>query len=53
MSSQYLPAFQELLKLRYGLFREIGTLRSRRDVMRMGRDLFLFTSGRLRGNRAP
>ena len=50
--AQYLPAFQELLQLRYGLFREIGTLRSRKDVMRMGRDFFLFASGRLRGNSA-
>lgn len=48
--AQYLPAFQELLQLRYGFFREIGTLRSRKDVMRMGRDFFLFSSGRLRGN---
>ena len=48
--SQYLPAFQNLLKLRYGLFRELGALRSRKDIMRMGRDFFLFTSGRLRRN---
>ena len=49
--AQYLPAFQELLKLRYGLYREVGTLRSRKDAMRMGRDFFLFTSGRLRGDK--
>lgn len=48
--AQYLPAFQDLLKLRYGLFREIGALRSRHDFMRMGRDFFLFNSGRLRGD---
>lgn len=48
--AQYLPAFQKLLDLRYGLFRELGTLRSRKDLMRMGRDFFLFNTGRLRGN---
>lgn len=46
----YLSAFQDLLKLRYGFFRELGTLRSRKDFMRMGRDFFSFTSGRLHGN---
>ncbi len=49
--NKYLPAFQELLKFDYHLLDEIRSLRSRRDFLRMGRDLFIFTNGLLRGQR--
>jgi LPS sulfotransferase NodH len=45
--ADYLPAFQRTLALRYGLLAELTSLRSRRDVLRMGRDLSIFWSGRL------
>ena len=48
---QYLPAFQQLLNFRYHLFSELGSLRSRKDLLRMGRDLFAFMNGKLRGQR--
>lgn len=47
----YLPAFQELFNYRYHLFAEIGSLRSRKDFLRMGRDLSVFLNGKLRGQR--
>jgi hypothetical protein len=50
--SQYLPAFHELFKFRYHLFAELGSLRSQKDVLRMGRDLSIFVNGKLRGQRA-
>ena len=49
---KYLPAFQQLLNFRYHLFAELGSLRSRKDFLRMGRDLAVFANGRLRGQRA-
>lgn len=42
----YLPAFRELLAFRYGLWREIRSLRSRKDFLRMGRDFSIFLRGR-------
>ncbi len=48
---EYLPAFQELLNFRYHLLSEISSLRSRRDIMRMGRDFFAFANGTLRKQR--
>jgi hypothetical protein len=45
--SAYLPAFQKTLSLRYGLLAEIKSIRSRRDLMRMGRDLGIFLRGRV------
>ena len=48
---KYLPAFRELFNFRYHLFTEIGSLRSRKDFMRMGRDLSIFINGKLRGQR--
>ena len=48
---RYLPAFQELLAFRYHLLDEIHSLRSRKDLLRMGRDCFIFLNGRLRGQR--
>jgi hypothetical protein len=49
--AHYLPAFHELLDLQYDLFAEIKSIRSRRDLMRMGRDLAIFTNGKLRRQR--
>jgi hypothetical protein len=50
-ASEYLPAFHDLLEYRYHFFSEIKSIRSRRDFMRMGRDLAIFTTGRLRHQR--
>lgn len=50
--SDYLPAFHELLDFDYHLWDEIRSLRSRRDVLRMGRDFFIFYRGLMRGQRA-
>lgn len=47
--AQYLPAFQDLLASRYQLLKEVPTIRSPKDVLRMGRDAFDFTAGYLRG----
>ncbi len=44
---EYLPAFQQTLALRYGLLAEIKSLRSRRDLLRLGRDLGIFLRGRI------
>lgn len=49
--TEYLPAFRELLSFRYHLFAELGSLRSQKDFMRMGRDLLVFMNGKLRGQR--
>lgn len=45
---QYLPAYRQMLRLEYGLGRELASLRSRKDVLRMGRDAWIFWTGRLR-----
>jgi len=49
--NKYLPAFHELLNFRYHLFAELGSLRSQKDFLRMGRDLAIFMNGKLRGQR--
>ena len=49
--SEYLSGFQELLEFDYHLWDEIRSLRSRRDVLRMGRDFFIFYNGLMRGQR--
>ncbi len=49
---KYLPAFHELLNFRYHLFAELGSLRSQKDFLRMGRDLAIFVNGKLRRQRA-
>ena len=49
--AQYLPAFQDLAGLRYQFFKELRTIHSRKDLLRMGRDYFSFTYGRLYGHR--
>ena len=43
----YLHAFREMLTFRYGLWREIGSLHSRKDFLRMGRDFAVFLRGRI------
>lgn len=45
--SEYLPAFNELLNFRYHLFTEIGSIRSQKDFLRMGRDLSIFMKGKM------
>lgn len=50
--ADYLPAFQQLLNFRYHLFAELGSLRSQKDFLRMGRDLSIFAKGKLLGQRA-
>jgi len=45
--AEFLPAFQKTLALRYGLFAELKSLKSRRDFLRMGRDLSIFLRGRV------
>ena len=49
---EYLPAFRELLDYRYHIFKELASLRSRKDLLRMGRDLAIFTNGKIRDQRA-
>ena len=49
---EFLPAFGELLEFDYHLWDEIRSLRSRRDVLRMGRDFYIFYNGLMRGQRA-
>lgn len=48
---EYLPAFRALLDYRYGLWREIRSLHSRKDFLRMGRDLWIFVRGGLLNQR--
>lgn len=48
----YLSAFQELLAFRYHLLDEIKSLRSRKDFLRMGRDLGIFLRGGIFHQRA-
>jgi hypothetical protein len=48
---EYIPAFEELLEFDYHLWDEIRSLRSRRDVLRMGRDFLIFYNGLMRGQR--
>ena len=45
--AQYLPAFREMLGLRYGFWQELRSLRSRKDLLRLGRDFSIFLQGRL------
>lgn len=43
----FLPAYRDLLRLRYRLWVELRSLRSRKDVGRMLRDLSIFTRGKI------
>jgi hypothetical protein len=49
--NEFIPAFEELLEFDYHLWDEIRSLRSRRDILRMGRDFFIFYNGLMRGHR--
>jgi hypothetical protein len=49
--AQFLGPFQELLALKYHTAREIRSIRSWRDFLRMGRDLRTFLAGRVRRQR--
>lgn len=49
--THYLPALQDTLSLRYHLLAEIRSLHSRKDLLRMGRDGWIFLSGWLRRQR--
>ena len=50
--SEYLPAFNELLEFEYHLWKEIRSLRSVKDFLRMGRDFRTFYYGLEEGRRA-
>lgn len=45
--AEYLPALRQMLALRYGLGRELFSLRSAKDAGRMLRDMRIFWTGRL------
>jgi hypothetical protein len=47
----YLAALQEMLSFRYHLWAEIRSLRSKKDLLRMLRDLSIFIAGRLEKKR--
>ncbi len=47
----YVEPFEQLLRFRYGLGRQLPTLRTPRDVGRTARDLASFTVSRMRGSR--
>ncbi len=47
----YLPAYRKLLRLEYGLGRELKALHSRKDLLRMMRDAWIFEWGKLGGAR--
>ncbi|MBN2549640.1 MAG: sulfotransferase [Anaerolineales bacterium] len=49
--ADYLPALQDTLALRYHPWAELRSLRSRKDLLRMGRDGWIFLQGRLRRQR--
>ncbi len=49
--SEYLPAFRELLDFDYHTWREIRSLRSVKDFLRMGRDFHIFFIGSFHGQR--
>ena len=49
--SEYLPAFNELLEFEYHLWKEIRSIRSLKDFLRMGRDFKVFYNGLEQGQR--
>jgi hypothetical protein len=49
--SEYLPAFNELLEFEYHLWKEIRSIRSLKDFLRMGRDFRVFYYGLEEGRR--
>ena len=50
--SEFLPAFNELLEFEYHLWKEIRSIRSLKDFLRMGRDFRIFYYGLEEGRRA-
>jgi Sulfotransferase domain len=50
--SEFLPAFDELLEFEYHLWKEIRSIRSLKDFLRMGRDFRIFYYGLEEGRRA-
>ncbi|MGW8250221.1 MAG: sulfotransferase, partial [Anaerolineales bacterium] len=50
--AEYLPALQKTLAFHYHTWDEVRSLRSRKDLLRMGRDWSTFLSGRL-GRKRP
>jgi hypothetical protein len=48
---KYLPAFQQLLDFDYHLLDEIRSIRSPKDLLRMGRDFAIFYRGLMQGQR--
>lgn len=44
--NEYLPALQRTMALRYGYLEELKSIKSGRDILRMGRDLGIFLRGR-------
>jgi hypothetical protein len=49
---KYLTALQETIKFKYHTIREVQSLRSLKDILRMGRDWSSFTYGRVKQQRA-
>jgi hypothetical protein len=45
--AEFLPGLQETISYRYHLYQEIKSLRSTKDLARMGRDWFTFLRGRV------
>jgi hypothetical protein len=45
--ADYLPAFRRTLALQYGLLPELKSIKSGRDILRMGRDVSVFLRGRM------
>lgn len=50
--SEYIPAFHELLNFEYHTLRELRSIRSWKDFLRMGRDFHTFFIGNMQGRRA-
>ena len=49
---EFLPAFNELLEFEYHLWKELHSVRSIKDFLRMGRDFWVFYYGLEEGRRA-
>src|SRR5688572_22385470 len=49
--AEFFSAFEELLDLKYHTSREISSIRSWKDFLRMGRDFHIFYIGSMRGQR--
>ncbi len=45
--AEFLPGLQETISFRYHLVKELGSLRSGKDLARMGRDAAIFLRGRM------